>query len=187
MLLLAVASFPNFKVSLRRARDSQRKADVRSTANALANYHEDFGFFPPASEDGKIVACERSEGGVQEGNFLTLEEKILATFAPCEWGGDSLADTEDPSYPPYLAIIPLDPNSEDGFKYIYISNTRIFQLYASLEGEDEPEYQEVIVNQEIACGKETCNFGLASPKTPLDKSLQEYENELREEKLKTQN
>lgn len=187
LLFLAVVSFANFKVSLRKARDFQRKADIRSVANSLANYHEDFGFFPPADENGKIVACQGSEKGTQKGDFLTLEEKILANFVPCEWGVDPLIDTEDSSYPPYLATIPLDPKSKDGFKYIYISNTRIFQLYASLEGEDEPEYQKAIKKQKIDCGRETCNFGLASPNTPLDKSLKEYENELREEKLKTQN
>jgi len=40
---IILASLGNFKVSLRRARDVQRKNDIRSVSDALVKYSEDFG------------------------------------------------------------------------------------------------------------------------------------------------
>ena len=79
----------------------------------------------------------------------------------------------------YLERIPSDPKHDEGARYYYVSNGRRFQIYASLEGRDEDEFSEAILARNLPCGKEICNFGLAYGKTPLDKSLEEYENELR--------
>ena len=171
---IALASLSNFKVSLRRARDVQRKSDVRSVTDALVKYSEDFGPFP-LSEDGKTVACRGSETKIDEKGRIT-------GLVACEWGRDSLADISDPAYPPYLLTLPQDPLFEKGYQYLYLSNGKRFQLYASLEGTDEPEYDPKIIARKLSCGEFICNFGLSYGATPLDKSIEEYENELLRDK-----
>jgi hypothetical protein len=47
-----------------------------------------------------------------------------------------------------------------------------------LEGEEEAEYRQDLVEYGLMCGERVCNFGKSSGSTPLDKSIQEYENEL---------
>lgn len=167
---IILASLSNFKVSLRRARDVQRKSDIRSVSDALVKYSEDFGPFP-LSEDGKIVACRGPETKIDEKGRITGQ-------VSCEWGRDGLADISDPAYPPYQDRLPQDPLFEKGYRYLYLSNGKRFQLYASLEGTDEPEYDQKIIARNLSCGSQICNFGLSYGPTPLDKSIEEYENEL---------
>lgn len=171
---IAVFSLNNFKDSLRRARDVQRKSDIRAVSDALERYSGDFGAFP-YSKDGKIVACKGPETKIDQKGRIT-------GLTSCEWGKDALADILDPSYPPYKDKLPEDPYFEKGFNYIYLANANRFQLYASLEGANEPEYDPKIVARNLSCGSYICNFGLAYGNTPLDKSIEEYENELLREK-----
>ncbi len=153
-----VASFYNFKISLRRSRDAQRKADIRAITDALNKYDSDFAFFPEA-KDGKIKAC-------------------APAFSLCEWGKDGIYDLSDPNYPAYLKVLPIDPNSKQGASYYYASNGKRIQVLAALEGKDEPEYDKKIEARGVKCGIRICNFGLSSGDTPLDKSIQDYEAEL---------
>lgn len=170
---IVLATYLNLQVSLRRARDVQRKGDVRAIANALDAYQIDTASYP-ANDNGKIVACF---GGVDENN---IPQRVA-----CSWREDSLRDIfyTDPNYPAYLNTIPGDPHYKDGVEYVYLSNGRHFQIFAALEGADEPEYNPEIVARNIMCGTRVCNFGLANGQTPLEKSIEEYENELRLKKL----
>ena len=161
---LIAISTPNFIVSLRRARDAQRKADIGGVQDALFRYQADFGTFP-LSIDGKIAACEpvsfKEVGGIK-----------TPVFSPCEWGKSSLADLSDSSYPPYMKLIPNG-------SYYYFSNGGRFQIYGSLEGKSEDEYDESIIKRGIACGSKICNFGKSFGKTPLNISIEEYESTLK--------
>ena len=47
-LVLTAISFPNFVLSLRRARDQVRRDDMGALQNALENYSIDFHQFPGA-------------------------------------------------------------------------------------------------------------------------------------------
>ena len=183
-LVLLVFAFLNFRISLRKARDVQRKADVNSMVGALEKYHEDFGFYPPSSEDGRIVLCEK-EGGREiledTSSTLPLKERMLLAFYPCDWSVDSFRDIYDDSYSPYLDILPHDPRSGEGGSYLYVSDTRFFQLYGSLEGKKEPEFDKAIQDLNLNCGAGICNFGKTLNNVPLDESLEEYENELLED------
>lgn len=188
LTLIFVASLYNFRISLRRARDAQRKADLGQIANAAGAFQNDFGFYPP-SLDGKIVACKKD--GVD--NYSEYKDSLSSNsneidlfeiYAPCEWGKDSLSDIFDPEYPPYVETLPQDPHSSTGGHYTYISSGNRFQLYAGLEGKDEDDAQSKIAERNISCGIRICDFGRASGATPLDKSIEEYENELLLEKAK---
>ncbi len=89
-------------------------------------------------------------------------------------------------YPTTLSDIkslPKDPATPNGFSYLYKTDGKFFQLYASLEGKtDEAEYNPKIAALNLKCGKFICNFGRASGSVPLDKSLEEYENEINAKK-----
>ncbi len=165
---LAVISTPNFIASLRRARDAQRKADIGTIQDALFRYQADFGTFPLAI-NGKIAACE-PVSYVEVGGIKT------PVFSACDFGKLSLADLSDNSYPAYLKPIPNDPQAGRGCSYYYFSSGSRFQIYGSLEGKDEDEYDENIIKRGITCGSEVCNFGKSSGKTPLNISIEEYES-----------
>lgn len=183
--LVIIASLFNFRIALRRARDSQRREDLGTIYNALGTYQAQFGFFPLGSTDGEIKACEPE-------NFNELLEEFsksvefdtqgyLESLIACEWGESKLTDLGDDGQIPYLDNIPQDPRTKDGISYFYISNGRRYQIYAYLEGEvDEIGYDTSIVHRKLPCGNHVCNFGRAYSITPLDKSLEEYENELLE-------
>src|SRR5258707_2684645 len=78
----------------------------------------------------------------------------------------------------YLDSIPMDPSARDGFSYLYLTDGTHFQVLASLESADEAGYDAKIAARRLKCGNKICNLGKSDGKTPLDKSLEEYENEL---------
>lgn len=147
----------NFNVSERKARDAQRKQDVRDMLNSLESYKERVGSYP-VSLNGKIVGCDSGK----------LDEKGAMILRSCSWGMEKFNGQR----------LLVDPGNSFGIIYYYISDGRFFQLYAALEGREEAEYDLKIVARNLSCGKLVCNFGLGSSWTPLDKSLEEYENEL---------
>ena len=188
LTLILIASLYNFRISLRRARDAQRKADLGQMANAVGAFQNDFGFYPP-SLDGKIVACKKDgvDNYTEYKDSLALksdEIDLFEIYAPCEWGKDSLSDIFDSEYPPYVKTLPQDPHSSTGGHYTYISSGNRFQIYAGLEGKGEDDAQSIIAERNISCGIHICDFGRASGATPLEKSIEEYENELLLEKAK---
>jgi len=158
-------TYTNLQISLRRGRDVQRKNDLQVIADALIAFQTDRASFPPAFE-GKIVSC-----------FGGNDELGVPQAVPCDWYRDGLYDIVFGET--YLLNLPTDPHHNQGARYYYLSNGRYFQLYAALEGEDEAEYDEKIVKRGIMCGNRVCNFGLGFMETPLDKSIEEYENEIR--------
>jgi len=184
-LFIGAFSYKNFGLSLRRARDAQRKADLGTLSNALYAFQKEFGKFPLASFDGRINACRPEDFEnllilAQEGQEFDFDV-YLEGLRPCDWGVDGIKDLSDLEHPPYIKTIPKDPGSEEGLTYYYRSNSKRFQLYTYLEGgQDEVGYDEAIVNRNLFCGSEICSFGKSFGQTPLDKSIEEYENELLE-------
>jgi len=171
--------------SLSRARNAERKESLGHIRNALETYLVDYGFFPPSTEDGKILACEKD--GVDYESIVKMNKKLIDLeidyndiFRGCEWGEDPLGDVFDKDYPPYLETLPIDPFHEKGVSFYYQSSGRRYQVYAALEGKNEELGQEEIEKRSLPCGNKICNFGRALGNTPLDKSLEEYENELRQ-------
>lgn len=173
LLVLFSATFINLGVSLRRSRDAQRKSDLRSIADSLVKFQNDFSNFPFA-QDQKIAAC------VEEGFDATkLGPADSVPFVACQWGEDQLKDVTDANYAPYSERLPRDPKSAQGIDYLYISNGKRFQLFAHLEGgADDNEYKPEVEARGLMCGIKICNFGVGFSTTPLDKTLEEYENEL---------
>lgn len=179
--VLAVIAIPNFQAALRRARDMQRRQDLGSIHDALGAFHKDFGFFPPASEDGRIVACkgDNLEEAIKKASE-TEEFDLQAYFAglrACRWGEDALIDASGQTDTKYLQTIYADPRLDSGISYKYVSNIERYQIFAYLEGEEEEiGHSDKIVARQLKCGSEICNFGRAYGATPLEKPLKEYQN-----------
>lgn len=179
-VFIVLISFPNFKLSLKRGRDAQRKDDLGTLVNSLASYQSDLGSYPLSSSDGKILACRPKES-------LDTKGKKIFIYEACEWGKDGLADALEPSYPSYVTSLPSDPSSSAGLTFLYLSNGKRFQIFAHLEAKDDDEYNFAVEARQLSCGNKLCNFGKASGDTPLEKSIEEYENELLEKTQKLQN
>ncbi len=180
--VLAVISIPNFVVSLRRARDQTRKDDLGSLVYALDSYYEDFGEFPPAAPGGRIMACKKP------GDKAVKNEKgkFVVNITPCDWGKDSLADLSEESGKVYMKILPRDPQFDKGVTYIYFSNKARYQIYASLEVENQPENDPKVVARKISCGTRICNLGRSFEQTPVDISIEQYEQQLLLERQKNE-
>jgi type II secretory pathway pseudopilin PulG len=187
LVCLGAITFKNMQVAIRRSRDSQRRADLGAISNALNKYQQDFGFFPP-SEDGKIKACKGANFELVIKKFKEKEfnqnKFFTEALTTCEWGEDSLTDLglfENGLFS-YLKAIPRDSKYSEGVSYLYLSNTKRYQLYAYLEGEEsEDTFNPDIVERDLECGNKVCSFGKSFADTPLDKSIEEYEQELLEE------
>lgn len=179
LIILIAVSVPNFLISLARARDAQRINDVSAVYYALAPYQGVMSSYPLSTSDGKIIGCKGQDTKYDEKLKTWLNLRI------CEWGVDGLTNLVNPSSGPFISTLPQDSRSKDGYSYNYISNGRRFQIYATLERKDQDQYSLIIEKRGLKCGSRICNFGKASGDTPLDMSLQEYENKLlEEEKLK---
>lgn len=181
LLLILVLTGFNLRISLRRSRDAQRRADVNDIVNALDKYQKDFGFFPPSSDDGKIIACKGANFGTIPSDIKDENRRgyFINMLRGCDWGDDSLRDVGDDTYQAYLNRIPRDPKADEGLAYFYISDMNTFQLYAYLEGgKTEEGFRRGIIERNLQCGNRVCNFGKAYGETPLEISLQEYENEV---------
>lgn len=172
LFFIFIACFFNFRISIRRARDNTRKNDFNALVTTLQKYQSAFGEFPLSSDNGKILACK--------GDNTVFDKKLdkWINLRECEWAKDSLADFSDPRYPPDETFLPADPYKEKGLNYIYLSNGSRYQLLAHLEGKDEAEYDVKIEARGISCGNDLCNYGIGFSSTPLDKSIEEYENEI---------
>lgn len=177
LLVLVVVSFFNFRVALRRSRDAQRRDDVGAIVSSLEVYHGELGIYPFASDNGKIRAC-LADGKTLD---ITTELNYYTKLDECPWGESALADLSVPDGKIFMGRIPVDPQNSDGVAYYYRSNGRRIQLYAHLEGGLQEEgYQESIAALNLPCGNQICNYGRSVDSTPLDKSIEMYENELLE-------
>lgn len=87
--VLATLVLANLNAARQRARDAQRKSDIRNIQTALRLYYNDNTGFP-ASSSGKIVGCDGT----------------------CGWG-DAWANDGIT----YMNILPSDPLSSQTYKY----------------------------------------------------------------------
>jgi type II secretory pathway pseudopilin PulG len=151
-LILIVVSWPNFTLSMRRARDQIRRDDIGNIQAAIDEYFDDYGIFPASSTDGKLAVCK----------------------GPCAWGQDTWINLTPGVNKTYMKVVPGDPNLSKGISYSYFSDGSRYQLLAYLEGEkDEIEYDGRLEKRGVKCGNKICNLGRAN-NVPLYISVEEY-------------
>lgn len=141
--LFAVTVF-NLLISLRRGRDSVRKNDISAIENSLDTYLQKYKVYPLSTTDGEIIGCFDSGVVVDEISGAPLNA------VSCRWGESKFEGVNN---------LPRDPSYEKGASYFYVSNSREYEIYISLEGKDEPEYTKVIADKNLHCGTKICNYG----------------------------
>lgn len=175
--ILIAVSIPNFIVSLRRARDQARRDDLGTLVNGFDEYFVDFGVFPPASTDGRVMDCMKPG----EKPFKDKKGKWIINAIPCDWGKDSFTNLVSGKV--YIPILSRDPDYQKGGKYSYFSDGNRYQIYAAMEGLDEAEIDPKIIARGLTCGNKICNIG-RSYNVPTDISIEEYDKLLLETNVK---
>ncbi len=173
-LILFAVSIPNFGLSIRRSRDQNRRDDIGGLQQALVEYYADFGVFPKSSPDGEMIACKNPEDKV----VVDEKGRLIVNLIPCVWGRDALVDLTPGSTKVYVKTLPLDPKSENGDKYIYISDGYRYQVLAAFESDDEAGYDKEVFARKIKCGIRICNMG-KSYNSPINISIEEYVNQIK--------
>lgn len=165
LLVIGVLAFVNFQEAEVKARDVQRKNDLRALRGGFNDYFRELGYFP-IGRDGKVAAC---------GDPLGTKE--------CTWGADPVVDPDNPEKV-YIKVLNVDPKaSSEVYAYVYFSNTRDFQILAHLERHEDSEYNESVERRGVSCGTKICNFGVgSSDDTPLDRELPAWIEPANEEK-----
>lgn len=162
-LVLVGVSFPNFSLSLRRARDQVRRDDLGNIEEAIAKYYSDYGVYPASTADGKMVVCKGNENDQTGG----------AVLVPCSWGKDGWINLTPGVSKVYMRVLSGDPDADKGVSYVYFSDGSRYQLFGSLEATDEPGYDLKLAERGVACGNKVCNFGRAY-NVPMYITIEEY-------------
>ncbi len=157
--IIAILVFGNLKAAIRRGRDFQRKEDLGNIQKIIDNFQSQFGVIPASDKQGFIYACNPQ-----------TDERGIKTFEKCPWG-DIIATGDR---------MPVDPQNDDQVSYFYISNSKRYQIFGSLESDEEVEYDSQVVARNIHCGTRVCNMGRASQKLPVHISIEEYEKILKD-------
>lgn len=157
--ILATVAIASFTSSQMKARDAQRKSDLRAVAGAVELFYNDYGSYPYSSYSfdgtGRIIGCPYLAG---------------QPSGTCEWGGDrQLTDNKTI----YLKYIPKDPSG--GLSYYYrtvdVGGARQgFQIYAHLENTQDNKSciggnctSPPALPAGVTCGTAICNFAITSP------------------------
>jgi type II secretion system protein G len=125
--VLATLLLANFNSTRSRARDAQRKSDLRNIQTALRLYYNDFGHYPAGSDSGQIMGCE--SGGT----------------VACTWGETFATDTAT-----YMSILPTDPLPDVDYQYSQTSGDE-YTIVACLENKSDDKCDKNAGNI-IPCG-----------------------------------
>lgn len=145
-----------------RARDTQRKSDLRQVAESLEIFYNDYQRYP-GSNGGQIVACPFDS----EPN-------------DCAWGGANAF--QDDRGTVYFRELPSDPRGGTYF-YRTINSNQAYQLYAHLENSEDTDcISGVCVDSDLPddipipnCGASTpCNFSITSANVNASEEGEDY-------------
>lgn len=142
LAVLATFFVNGYTGTQRRARDAQRKSDLKQLANSLELYFNDYRRYP-AESAGTIAGCPST------------------TSTSCTWGTGQFTDTKTI----YFKSIPNEPTPANTYVYRSDAGGSYFRLYAWLENPDDPD---IIVVAETGCNPTptpACNFAITSGNT----------------------
>lgn len=148
--ILSSIGLNSFTSSQKKARDAQRKTNLKQIADALETYYNDKGEYPADDDAGSINGCGED-----------AEET-------CVWGASSFQNTTTGTV--YMIQLPQD--STLGLSYYYESFTNAgvnnqYQLYARLENTQDISISKdasdnPLVYDNLDCGTKPCNYGISS-------------------------
>ena len=116
--ILSALLLANFNAARERARDTQRKGDIRNMQTALGVYYSDYGGFPTSGTGanvGKIIGCSPP-----------------ATPTLCNWGSSWIPETGKI----LMSTLPKDPLSTQTYYYTQ-TNLDTYTLQACLENKSD--------------------------------------------------
>jgi len=124
--VLATLIIANFNAARERARDVQRKSDLRQIKTALRLYYNDMTTYPASNGDNDILGCG------DDGTDL------------CEWDGETAWQRDEMLY---IKILPQDSqfDSDDGvptYQYLQTDSGQDFCLWATLENTSDEDLTE---------------------------------------------
>jgi type II secretion system protein G len=134
--ILASLVLANMAGARERARDAQRKADLRQVQTALRLYYNDFQGYPAHGTAG----------------VTSLRIQHAPTSQTFQWGEPFTLNSIT-----YMGRLPLDPVSSGVYSYYYWrdgTNTDIFCLWSNLENKSDDE----IGKSQVRCGT-NCTAG----------------------------
>ena len=145
LAVLATFFISGYTGTQRRARDAQRKSDLKQIANSFEIFFSDHKRYPPASGT-QIAACTYNA--------------VAETGTACAWASGQFSDGTTV----YFKTVPGDPSG--GYTYVYRTdaNGTNFKLYARLENPEDPDI--ITGLTENACHTTyVCNFAITSGNT----------------------
>ena len=108
----------NLNSARERARDTQRKSDLRNIETGLRLYYQDYQAFPGNGSGGEISGCG-ADG-----------------ISVCSWGGNwSDSNTT------YMNKMPKDPLPDQSYKYTASSDNESYTLDSCLENKSDDKGQ----------------------------------------------
>lgn len=114
--ILATLVLANLTAGRSRARDAQRKSDLRNIETALRLYYNDKGSYPNSDINKNIVGCG-----------------TLTTPSSCVWGETWATDTAT-----YMQTLPKDPmGSDQEYRYTSDIANDTFTLEACFENKSD--------------------------------------------------
>lgn len=113
--ILATLVAANLNSARSRARDAQRKSDLKNMQTALRLYYNDAGRYPGSDGSNQIVGC-----GSSFSNLLS-----------CAWGGSWAVGSTT-----FMNTLPKDPLSSQAYQYIF-KDTDSYELDACLENSSD--------------------------------------------------
>jgi type II secretion system protein G len=116
--ILATLVAANLNSARSRARDAQRKSDIKNLQTAMRLYYNDFGTYPGASGGGNILGC----GSATPPTSL------------CSWNSAWSINDGDTVY---MSALPRDPLSPtQSYRYTFV-NSDDYTLSACLENKSD--------------------------------------------------
>jgi len=147
-MLLAIV---NPSLQIQKANDARRKEDLGQVQRALEQYYQDRGQYPTSSPSNSGLPYR-----IEDFNNAVVN-----------WGA---------SWPPYMNLLPKDPDGNKQYVYFSSADHQKYWLYARIDrGETDPKAcdsgspcQSMApngVSATVCGGGGVCNYGVSSPNT----------------------
>ena len=141
--ILSTMFYGNFVSGRQKARDSQRKSDLKQMSTMLEVYYNDYGKYP-LEINGKMTPSWSSS-------------------TPSNWGSAFAS-----GYVTYMNTLPQDPTSDRFYLYESDATGTYYRLYTSLENTSDTSLAgfATVAQRKKGCGASAsmlCNYNVTSP------------------------
>ena len=100
-------------------------------------------------------------------NSMKVAFEDYANDETCYPPQSAVQDCGDTTLAPYLVRVPCDPSTNEAYTYVLGSDCRSYELYTTLEDENDPDIEEV--GCENGCGPNNDNYGVVGGGALIDR------------------